>query len=62
MLLRDLRCSEDLDFTVREATQIEEGFLKATFADVAQWFSTSPGSSFRSSFSGSRCTRTSAGA
>jgi predicted nucleotidyltransferase component of viral defense system len=31
------RFSEDLDFTLLEASQVEEGFLRATLAEIAQW-------------------------
>lgn len=31
------RFSEDLDFTLLEAAQIEEGFLRATLGEIAQW-------------------------
>ena len=31
------RFSEDLDFTLLEAAQVEEGFLRATLAEIAQW-------------------------
>jgi predicted nucleotidyltransferase component of viral defense system len=31
------RFSEDLDFTLREETHIEEGFLKRVFGEIGQW-------------------------
>lgn len=31
------RFSEDLDFTLRDETQIEEGFLKRVFGEIGQW-------------------------
>lgn len=31
------RFSEDLDFTLRDAAQIDEGFLKQAFAQVGEW-------------------------
>lgn len=31
------RFSEDLDFTLRDASHINEGFLRATFTDIGSW-------------------------
>ena len=31
------RFSEDLDFTLRDEAQIEEGFLKRVFGEIAAW-------------------------
>jgi predicted nucleotidyltransferase component of viral defense system len=37
------RFSEDLDFTLRDETQLEEGFLKRTLGEVAAWVSEQSG-------------------
>ncbi|MCB1119742.1 MAG: nucleotidyl transferase AbiEii/AbiGii toxin family protein, partial [Chlamydiia bacterium] len=31
------RFSEDLDFTLRDASQLDESFLKSTFIEVTEW-------------------------
>ncbi len=31
------RFSEDLDFTLRDGSHVDEAFLRATFAEIAQW-------------------------
>src|ERR1700674_4629909 len=31
------RFSEDLDFTLRDGSHLEEAFLRQTFAEIAQW-------------------------
>jgi predicted nucleotidyltransferase component of viral defense system len=37
------RFSEDLDFTVRDPSHINEGFLRETFFEIAEWVSENSG-------------------